>query len=127
MITDSGRFISSVQLLIQPEDIGLIVDLWMDKLSSPTLLPPFLPPSTPSRSSSQARGEGLNPQPRQHPLELSFKSPAASESQQTDRRTDRQGFQIDRCRGEDVFTWPRTDSNGGVGRGMGERRLMRFL
>lgn len=41
VIRESGGFISLVQLLIQPEDIGLIVDLWTDKLSPPTLLPPF--------------------------------------------------------------------------------------
>lgn len=47
-----GRLISTAQPLILPEDIGLIVELWMDELSSPTLLPP------PCRELSQT-GEGV--------------------------------------------------------------------
>lgn len=34
-----GGLISTAQPLILPEDIGLIVELWMDELSSPTLPP----------------------------------------------------------------------------------------
>lgn len=47
-----GGLISTAQPLILPEDIGLIVELWTDELSSPTLLPP------PRRELSK-RGEGL--------------------------------------------------------------------
>lgn len=51
--SESGGFISLVQLLIHPEDIGLIVDLQTDKLSSPTLLYPTL--------EKAKRGRGENP------------------------------------------------------------------
>lgn len=68
-----GGLISTVQPLILPEDIGLIVELWMDELSSPTLLPP------PSRELSQTR-EKVRVQPRQQPPpEVGLKSPAVPE------------------------------------------------
>lgn len=39
VITESEGFISWVQLLIHSQDIGIIVELWTDELSSSTLLP----------------------------------------------------------------------------------------
>lgn len=85
-----GGLISTAQALILPEDIGLIVELWTDELSSPTLLPP---------PHSQGRGsESSTPPP-----DLGLKSPTIPEP--GDRRRLRQAFGSTDA-GEDVFTWP---------------------
>lgn len=91
-----GGLISTAQPLILHEDIGLIVELWMDKLSSPTPLPP------PRRELSQT-GERVWVQPRRHPLELGLKSPAVP--QPADRRRPRQALGQAEAE-EDVFVWP---------------------